>query len=793
MSGCTSPGVGYIAPAGVKTRNILKGMKFKTMNKKMSKRQKDIKSKLMAAICMLLVSSIMMVSSTYAWFTLSTAPEVTGIQTAVGANGNLEMALQPYSGVLSEINTGESDSTKLPLERNVTWGNLVDVSDNASYGMNNIVLYPAALNIGGDGKIGEQPLKTPVYGADGRVSKVDANTTTGAYDYIKGQFSESMTIGEKTYGPDEATGVAKGVRAIGRSSGLSARELAHRNAIAAAVAEKGGANTDAGKTLNTNGPSVGNIAVKYATGTTTFTQEDIAGLKAAVTDLNNIANRIEKSLKSYLLAHSIAPASAETTYVDLVTAINGAATLEAAEQVTGAIVPTDAAYTTAKTQLGAMRDKLTSANAVNSLTGDSIAWADLSGPLSALVNMDGITVNTLTIDQIRADGGQDLLFDKLMETNYTAQIRMPSGTGIFADIADFTGSYSASFRMSVALDGRNIPVNAEMYAVAGEGTAYLDAVKSITTMAFSEGTGNTSTAKPIDTYYGYILDLAFRTNAANSYLQLQADAVNRIYDGNDNPETMGHGANMKFKTDSASFGQAGVKALMEHVRIVFFNTADNSIIAYAKLDNTSVTNEGDYVVMPIVMTNSDFVAITDDEGTTDVDESIKIMELPQNEAKALSVMVYLDGNTMTNADVAADAAQSMYGTMNLQFSSSADLVPMDYADLKTEGTGTSTSYSPLNKMSVPSGYRYTAYTDGSKIGFALTAPAGVSLDAATVKVEIVTGTDAQGAETKTAPITATSGSMGSMSGYVVDIPEDVTVDSNTKIYITVEGATESNP
>ena len=53
------------------------------MNKKMSKRQKDLKSKLMAAICMLLVSSIMMVSTTYAWFTLSTAPEVTGINTAV--------------------------------------------------------------------------------------------------------------------------------------------------------------------------------------------------------------------------------------------------------------------------------------------------------------------------------------------------------------------------------------------------------------------------------------------------------------------------------------------------------------------------------------------------------------------------------------------------------------------------------------------------------------------------------------------------------------------------------------
>ena len=65
------------------------------ITKSQAKRKQDIKTKLMAAIAMLLVSSIMMVSSTYAWFTLSTAPEVTGIQTAVGANGNLEMALLP--------------------------------------------------------------------------------------------------------------------------------------------------------------------------------------------------------------------------------------------------------------------------------------------------------------------------------------------------------------------------------------------------------------------------------------------------------------------------------------------------------------------------------------------------------------------------------------------------------------------------------------------------------------------------------------------------------------------------
>ena len=68
------------------------------MGKTENKRKKvqmpaGIRQKMMAAVSMLMVSCIMLVSSTYAWFTLSTAPEVTGITTNVGANGNLEMML----------------------------------------------------------------------------------------------------------------------------------------------------------------------------------------------------------------------------------------------------------------------------------------------------------------------------------------------------------------------------------------------------------------------------------------------------------------------------------------------------------------------------------------------------------------------------------------------------------------------------------------------------------------------------------------------------------------------------
>ena len=62
-------------------------------------------------------------------------------------------------------------------------------------------------------------------------------------------------------------------------------------------------------------------------------------------------------------------------------------------------------------------------------------------------------------------------------------------------------------------------------------------------------------------------------------------------------------------------------------------------------------------------------------------EDNAIMALTQNQATALSALVYLDGENVGNDDVAATAAQSMTGKMNLQFASSATLVPMDYSAL----------------------------------------------------------------------------------------------------------------
>lgn len=105
-----------------------------------------VRAKLMAAVAMLLVSTITLSSTTYAWFVLSTAPEVKGMTTTVGSNGSLEMALLNNETALdtSKIPAGVGDSSaKQDVNKaNESWGNIVDL--NTGYGLNTIKLYPSA-------------------------------------------------------------------------------------------------------------------------------------------------------------------------------------------------------------------------------------------------------------------------------------------------------------------------------------------------------------------------------------------------------------------------------------------------------------------------------------------------------------------------------------------------------------------------------------------------------------------------------------------------------------------------
>lgn len=128
-----------------------------------------LKERVMAVAMLLVVSLTMVVSATFAWITLSRAPEVTNVTTNIAANGNLEIALADSSGVApatSKVGDSSAADGQDLTAANITWGNLVNLSD-PSYGLSNIVLRPALLSSATN--LLNQPLKGASYGQDGRM------------------------------------------------------------------------------------------------------------------------------------------------------------------------------------------------------------------------------------------------------------------------------------------------------------------------------------------------------------------------------------------------------------------------------------------------------------------------------------------------------------------------------------------------------------------------------------------------------------------------------------------------
>ena len=184
----------------------------KNATKRKDNTRANIKRRLSVAICMLLVSTIMLVTSTYAWFTLSTSPEVKSINTSVTGNGSLEIALMPTTGLFSDITSGRGASgteyggSREMTAANVTWGNVVNLKDQ-SYGLQLVTLRPVQFNIDTheeqiavpklddqgnemkdpetnetimesktvivpDGTIQAIPFSRPAYGYDGRITEL---------------------------------------------------------------------------------------------------------------------------------------------------------------------------------------------------------------------------------------------------------------------------------------------------------------------------------------------------------------------------------------------------------------------------------------------------------------------------------------------------------------------------------------------------------------------------------------------------------------------------------------------
>ncbi len=648
---------------------------------KAKKKQQAIRQKLMAAIAMLMVSAIMVVSSSYAWFTLSTAPEVTGIQTSVGANGNLEMAL--YNG--TTITSSVGDATKDDLLKNVTWGNLVDLSDEA-YGLNQIALMPARLNWDGTNeKIGASHLSTPSYGPDGRVDSL-----------VTESLSRSWVAGNNSW-----SGAGNGVMAIGNASGLSDEQLALRqakinfnNAINAAKVKAAGS-------LNTTGEKLTAMAVEVKmNGSTTVKETDVAAVQTTLAQLTQAKDSLGDALLNYLhalatVAEGAATVIASNTTLDAMITTVGESTVQADTVFWNAYQ----AYKTMETNLTTATNNLNTAIGTADEDGN-IDWDNVSAAMAILVDTENMKLNGYKLSEITLGEGGNAGEIASAVINQGG-LRLVTSAGIYSEIADFTGSYTASFVIeSITIYGMTVskfPASmvaepTDTYKDTQHDSLLSDRISAVT--AYKPDSASATTA--LTDVYGYKIDLAFRTNAAGSYLKLQTEAADRIYDDNaTDAETRGSGSYMEFDIATLGYTKAQAKDIMGAIRIVFMettsdDTAEAAIYGVAVLDtaNAEETANGWKATMKMVETTFTADGNNGYELTIGADkageEKDKLMDLPQSTQTEMSVLVYLDGQYVENADVAT-GTQSLTGNMNLQFASSAELKPMEYSDLHLPG------------------------------------------------------------------------------------------------------------
>ena len=258
---------------------------------KAKKKQQTIRQKLIAAIAMLMVSAIMVVSSSYAWFTLSTSPEVTGIETSIGANGNLEMALNG-----GRITSNVGDSLKKAVVKNLTWGNLVDLSEG--YGLDMVKLMPSRLAFM-NGALQQNLLEVPTYGADGRVEELES--------VLQGIYANGAV----------PAGEGNGVRLFGTSAGMSDEALALRSAKQNFKTYMDAAMGKASNALTVNGGNLADMAIAHGLdATATFTRAQVESLNNVVLALEAATGDIETALKYAVKAAAAAADGGHTFSIE---------------------------------------------------------------------------------------------------------------------------------------------------------------------------------------------------------------------------------------------------------------------------------------------------------------------------------------------------------------------------------------------------------------------------------------------------------------------------------------------
>lgn len=614
------------------------------------------RKKISVAAALLLICAILLGTASYAWLTISTAPEISGIDTNIGANGSLEIALlsdETYTDpTLIRTSIGDSLALENPTVSNRSWGNVIDLSDS-SYGLGQISMLPARLNVGlgdsGYGVVGNSILSFAKYTSDGRIEMAAGNTVYASY--LDEKFIYSRTE------------PGHGVRGIGALEGLTIQQAALANAQAQVKSYKVAAASAAASAWKANGPAILNVYEKrYGEEADSFDDSDVAALRDTATRLLNAYGYLDAALRQGIIGYAAAVIENEQQFLDLSEMVeNTLISLSVIGSNSPVEIPGEFSTWISDVESG-KRALQNGISRCDELQGGEYSWEQIEE-----LQLNFFDPAKTYLGQWKMNE-KDAYEKRLLDT----QLAVPSDNGIMADIAYFVGTYESVFtyeddslvQVSVFMEGTR-PALEALSAVLGEREAASGDREVITAV--------------IKDVYGFAVDLAFRCNSpGTSSLLLQTAPETRLEGAEGVEAAQGGGSYMSFTSDRLTSEQ--MIRMMDAIRVGFIDN-QNNLVALAKLNTSNHTNVENSITAPLYL--YDFKVSVD--GSISIGERLKetddkpgaesaITELTDGVPVVLTAIVWLDGDHVDNG-MAAISGKSMSGQLNLQFASSAELRP----------------------------------------------------------------------------------------------------------------------
>lgn len=634
-----------------------------------------LKEKLGVAALGLVIAALVSVSATFAWITLSRAPEVTAIDTTLSANGALEIALNrgetPEDADIDESAAFDEALTAA----NIRWGNLINLND-PSYGIADLTLRPAQLNTAA---LTTNPFWSAVYGQDGRITELDSR-----YIYTKYSKNDKIFVaadGNKDYG----------VRAISsykaQTTGetASAYEVKYKAVMAAHTevnqyymnsvtsAENVGSLGDALGTylqskVNEKGygyhrdPSKDSANLEMTPNQVQTLLNMFSGLQTAMekekTALVALAN-----LQQYIYAQQeqYKEPYPELTWENIAA---GAETYDIAgkDHKTGK----DVTHPREAVALTNLKKFISDAGAVDSdvahlrelvektKQGKKVYSKEINNQVLHICNGQDVILDGQTVDQALKDPVKTVL----KMTGGTLPVVI--GSGILRDFEQMAvdPAYRLPYGKDWSARRNRAPVHVEVYIKVGDAWV-IDMTACLSTNAsggshFMADYGKISPEleggdRVAQDTYGMAVDFWLRSNAEKTYLTLEGavvkdeetntvlsfDGVNRVWNTTNDAilttasTTQGGGSCYTYYADSPEELQRSLR-LLGSMKVAFMNTQSGVLLATAVMDTENYYALNGRVTVPLVLSTVDSMTVPGD--APDTPETPETPDTPETPA-----------------------------------------------------------------------------------------------------------------------------------------------------------------